>query len=110
MKKYYVVPAELIDTNFPDDLEHVLSYCKTIFMEEELEKNPILESMKHYLSNDNEDHELILEQLSTQLNTHPDGRLDRVEYFDGEGWQYIQLWGKINDNITVREFCDCIGL
>lgn len=38
MSKFYLVPAEIIDSNFPDDLEKVLSTCGTLITERTLEE------------------------------------------------------------------------
>lgn len=36
MTKYYIIPAEIIDSNFPDDLEKVLESCGVLNTERTL--------------------------------------------------------------------------
>lgn len=38
MNKYYVVPAEVIESNFPDDLDKLKKDCHVIYMDEKEEE------------------------------------------------------------------------
>ncbi len=99
MKKFYVVPAEIIESNFPDDLDKM--ELTAIFMEATGD-DAIYERMGQYLSNEDADYPALIKKLKRKLKTDPESRL---EYIDG-----IMVWVKVEDRFSVKEFCEICGI
>jgi len=108
MKKYYVVPAEVIESNFPED---DLSVYQIIFLPSKDKNEAIYDEMGNYLSvSDNDDYPAIVTALKKALKTEPDSLLNFVEYDkDGEP-EFIPVWEKVENKFTVVEFCDLVGI
>ncbi len=99
MKKFYVVPAEIIESNFPDDLDKM--ELTAIFMEA-TGSDAIHERMGQYLSNDGSEYEQLEEELFQWLKHSGDSPLENVTG--------INVWEKVEGRFTVKEFCDLIGI
>ena len=97
MNKYYVMPAEIIESNFPEDN---LSEFPVIFMKKENEDAKICEKMGHYLSNDGAEMPKILARLrrAKDLNKSLDDIKD------------IMVWEPLEHRFTIGEFCEMIGI
>lgn len=100
MNKYYVMPADIIESNFPEDN---LSKFPVIFMKKEKVKNAdegILEHMGHYLSND----EMELPKILRALRNAKDASKP-LEYIRG-----ISVWEPLEHKFTIAEFCDMCNI
>ena len=102
MKKYYVVPAEVIETNFPDDMDTILQNSFEIYMPEKDKREAIINEMKHYLSNDESELDKVLTNLEKANEEDP--------YMNLESVDDILVWQKVEGKFTVGEFCELIGL
>ena len=62
----------------------------------------IYNNMGHYICNDEEDYPKIIRKLKKLLKDNPTSLLD---YVDG-----IEVWEKVEGNLTVSEFCELVGI
>lgn len=103
LRKYYIVDADVIESNFPDEFEQgELKEWEVIYKEEVDPNEGIYKSMDHYLSDSELTHKQIIRLLKKELKNNPNKRLDDIEG--------IYLWQPLEYYFTVSNFCSTVGI
>lgn len=102
LKKYLLIPEDEFFTLAEDAGRSLLDDYTAVCLEEPDPIKKITEEMNHYLSDYNCSPQALIVRLRGELKRNPDKMLDDVSG--------IVVWGKVENQFTVEEFCDLVGI